>query len=113
MANPTGKGGFKKGNKGGGRPKGSKTKKTQEIALKAAEEGITPIEVMLKAMRKHVEADRWDEAASIAKDAAPYIHPKLSSISHGSDPESPLAILGVLYGRISNASSGLPDGEAE
>jgi len=47
------------------------------------EAGITPIEVMLSAMR-----DLWDEgtseakreAARIAKDAAPYVHPRLASI---------------------------------
>ena len=45
--------------------------------------GITPIEVMLSAMR-----ELWDEgtpeakreAAKIAKDAAPYVHPRLASI---------------------------------
>jgi len=44
---------------------------------------MTPIEVMLTAMR-----DLWDEgtseakreAARIAKDAAPYVHPRLASI---------------------------------
>ena len=47
------------------------------------EAGITPIEVMLNAMR-----ELWDkgtseakrEAARIAKDAAPYVHPRLASI---------------------------------
>jgi hypothetical protein len=35
---------------------------------------------MLKAMRLHQEAGRWDQAAAVAKDAAPYCHPRLSSI---------------------------------
>jgi len=47
------------------------------------EAGIIPIEVMLSAMR-----DLWDEgtseakrdAARIAKDAAPYVYPRLASI---------------------------------
>jgi hypothetical protein len=37
---------------------------------------------MLKAMRTHAEKDDWDAAASIAKDAAPYMHPKLTSMQH-------------------------------
>jgi hypothetical protein len=65
---------------GAGRPKGSATKKTRAIANAAAAEGITPLEVMLEAMRAHHEAGRLDEAAAVAKDAAPYIHPRLASI---------------------------------
>ncbi|WP_244916183.1 hypothetical protein [Pseudaminobacter salicylatoxidans] len=37
---------------------------------------------MLTAMREHAAAKRWDEAASIAKDAAPYMHPRLASMQH-------------------------------
>jgi len=33
-------------------------------------------------MRTHADKDEWDEAASIAKDAAPYMHAKLASIQH-------------------------------
>lgn len=68
---------------GAGRPAGSKNQRSADIARQAAESGITPIEVMLNAMR-----ELWDqgsseakrEAARIAKDAAPYIHPRLSNI---------------------------------
>jgi hypothetical protein len=53
---PTYRGGFSQMYRGGfregaGRPKGSQNKRTQIIAQKAAEEGTTQIEVMLKAMR--------------------------------------------------------------
>lgn len=80
---------------GAGRKKGSATRKTREIADKAAEQGITPLEVMLAAMREayeqatkpDVKADvrlaYLEKAASVAKDAAPYIHPRLASIEHG------------------------------
>jgi hypothetical protein len=47
------------------------------------EGGITPIEVMLSAMRDLWEQDTPEakrEAARIAKDAAPYVHPRLASI---------------------------------
>ena len=68
---------------GAGRPPGSKNQRSADIARQAVDAGITPIEVMLNAMR-----DLWDEgtaeakreAARIAKDAAPYVHPRLSNI---------------------------------
>jgi hypothetical protein len=37
---------------------------------------------MLKAMNEHVEAKRWDQASSIAKDCAPYMHPRLAAVEH-------------------------------
>lgn len=99
---------------GAGRKPGGANQKTREIADRAAREGITPLEVMLRAMREHVEhsdslrkqADEADiqlltgeredndtpvklrgaalaaitEAASMAKDAAPYMHPRLANV---------------------------------
>ena len=81
---------------GAGRPPGSKNRRTQEIARAAAESGITPIEVMLGAMRA-----LWDvgtakakrEAAEIAKDAAPYIHPRLASLDQTITEHRPFAVL--------------------
>lgn len=97
---------------GAGRKKGSLTKRTREIAEKAAEEGITPLEVMLDNMRfHHSKAERLLRgllqrgvknaedlgqavetfrqvcdsrvlAQNAAKDAAPFIHPRLQSIAH-------------------------------
>jgi hypothetical protein len=68
--------------KGAGRKPGSATKKTRAIADKAAAEGITPLEVMLEAMNAFRSAGDLEKAASFAKDAAPYIHPKLAAIEH-------------------------------
>jgi hypothetical protein len=68
--------------KGAGRKPGSATKKTRAIADKAAAEGITPLEVMLEAMNAFRSAGDLDKAAGFAKDAAPYIHPKLAAIEH-------------------------------
>jgi hypothetical protein len=65
-----------------GRKVGSATKKTREIADKAAEQGITPLEVMLEAMNAFRGAGDMEKAAGFAKDAAPYIHPKLAAIEH-------------------------------
>lgn len=77
--------------KGAGRKPGSATAKTREIADRAAAEGVTPLEVMLKTMRalvdKATESDPQNpdismlvEASAVAKDAAPYMHPRLSSV---------------------------------
>lgn len=100
--NPVGKGGKRAG---AGRKPGALTQRTREIAEKTAATGLTPLEVMVKAMR---EADeRADElralaekekdpkerlalagaavrlraqAADVAQSAAPYMHPRLQSI---------------------------------
>ena len=79
-----------------GRPVGSKNQRSAEIARAAAESGITPIEVMLGTMRElwalgTPEAKR--EAAEIAKDAAPYIHPRLASIDQTLKEDRPFAVL--------------------
>jgi len=73
---------------GAGRKTGSATRKTREIADKAAEEGITPLEFMLKIMRHPLPnphapqslEDAIDLRFEAAKAAAPYVHPKLSAI---------------------------------
>ena len=66
--------------KGAGRKVGSATKKTREIADRAAAEGVTPLEVMLEAMNALRDAGDLEKAASVAKDAAPYMHPRLASV---------------------------------
>jgi hypothetical protein len=101
---------------GAGRKKGALTKRTRLIAEKAAEQGITPLEVMLGNMQHYqklaenaesalaeLSADKIagmepDEqfkyllaevkkavglrnmAQECARDAAPYLHPRLASI---------------------------------
>lgn len=97
----TGRGGKRDGS---GRKPGTANVKTREIADKAIEEGVTPLEVMLKTMRTYVEAAEklglgkveavdgevitqlslLTEASKVAKDAAPYIHPRLSAVDHTS-----------------------------
>lgn len=78
---------------GAGRKLGSATRKTREIAEKAIAEGLTPLEVMLRAMQEHVSALRWDDAASVAKDAAPYVHPKLAAIEHTGAEGGPIEMV--------------------
>ena len=57
---------------------GASTLKTREIADQAASEGITPLEFMLQVMRDD-NAER-SERLDMAKAAAPYIHPRLSTV---------------------------------
>ncbi|MES2342296.1 MAG: hypothetical protein V4597_11505 [Pseudomonadota bacterium] len=76
----TGHGGKRNGS---GRKPSTAAQKTRAIAdTEAAAGRITPLEVMLLAMRTHHEAGRTDKAAAIAKDAAPYMHARLSAIEH-------------------------------
>lgn len=115
---------------GAGRKAGAATKRTRAIADKATAEGMTPLEVMLKAMRTHADKDEWDEAASIAKDAAPYMHAKLASIQHTGRGGGPIqtvdltklsgdelaqleAIFGPLAGAAGDDAEDDPAGEGE
>jgi hypothetical protein len=76
--------------KGAGRPKGAATKRTRKIADRESQNGLTPLEVMLRAMREHAGKKDWDAAASIAKDAAPYMHAKLASVQHTGPKGGPI-----------------------
>jgi hypothetical protein len=62
---------------GAGRKVGSATTKTREIANQAASGGETPLEFMLRLMRD--EGAEMAQRADMAKAAAPYVHPRLSS----------------------------------
>lgn len=119
---------------GAGRKPGSLTKRTREIAEKAAATGATPLEVMLANMRhfqqaaldaeatlegltaaefsEQVPADASPEeqfkfllaqvkktagfrqaAQDAARDAAPYVHPKLTAVSHTGADGGPLQVI--------------------
>ena len=97
--------------KNAGRKKGAATKKTREIADKAFKSGITPLEVMLKATyllaeygdealakgNKELAIKAYVEAADVAKNAAPYMHPRLASVEHtGKDGKDLIQRSGVL-----------------
>src|SRR3954471_10073595 len=66
--------------RGAGRPKGSASKKTIEIANRAAQEGITPLEVMVNIMREAYAGKDYEKALDAATKCAPYMHSKLSSV---------------------------------
>jgi hypothetical protein len=94
---------------GAGRKKGSLTQKTRVIAARAAAEGITPLEVILRTMRSAwARASRDGEtvtsfqdaliAAAMAEKAAPYVHPRLAAEKHevsGADGKPLLVPTGV------------------
>mgnify|MGYP000265227616 CR=1 FL=1 len=63
--------------KGAGRKPGSKTTKRAEEAIKAAEEGITPLAYMLSVLRN--EAETPERRSWAAEKAAPYMHPRLQT----------------------------------
>jgi hypothetical protein len=68
--------------KGAGRPLGAAAQKTREIADRASQDGILPLEVMLSTMRELWavgSAEAKQAACAVAKDAAPYMHPRLNS----------------------------------
>jgi hypothetical protein len=74
--------------KGAGRKPGALTTKTRELAEKAAEGGITPLDYMLSVLRdESLEAAARFEAA---KAAAPYVHPRLSSVEASGPEGAPL-----------------------
>lgn len=63
---------------GGGRPKGSPNKATQARQAEIAASGLTPLDYMLAILRDETaehESRKW-----AAQNAAPYVHPKLSSV---------------------------------
>jgi hypothetical protein len=63
--------------KGAGRPRGSLTKKNQEIVAGAAAAGELPLEYMLRLMRAEESPASLRVAMAVA--AAPYLHPKLAA----------------------------------
>ena len=92
--------------KGAGRKAGSKDSKprvtaARKIAAAAADEGITPAEIMLRTAR-HLWAEATDEcgrvtnleralaASAVAEKAAPYFNPKLASVEHTGKDGGPI-----------------------
>ena len=85
---------------GAGRKPGGQSAKTRAKRARAAVAevaGITPLEVMLDVMRRHHKGKKYDKAAAIARDAAPYVHPRLSAVQHGGSG-GPAAIVQVIVG---------------
>lgn len=94
--------GGKRANSGGkragaGRKKGAATKRTREIADQEAASGeLMPLNVMLDVMRRHYADGNYDKAAAIACDAAPYVHSRLSAVTHKGDKDEPIQVVETL-----------------
>ncbi len=69
-----------RGAKYGGRVKGTPNKATAAKAEAIASSGLTPLDFMLDVMRD--QRNPLHLRASAAKDAAPYVHPRLANIEH-------------------------------
>lgn len=68
---------------GAGRPKGEKsvrTKLAEKAVIRALREGASPLDVLLEAMRDAYAEGGATAAMPFAKEAAPYVHPKLSAV---------------------------------
>jgi hypothetical protein len=83
---------------GAGRKPGSKTMKTREVADRLAQGGVTPLEVMLSVMRRHYGAERFDEAVAVARDAAPYVHPRVGPLPPAAPPVPDAELILRVYG---------------
>lgn len=73
-----------------GRKAGSVNKRTiahKELAARAAAEGESPLEFMLRVMRTSDDESQRFEAA---KAAAPYVHPRLAAVEHSGDKDNPI-----------------------
>jgi hypothetical protein len=73
--------------KAGGRPKGSRNKRTLELVQRAEAKGISPLDLMLQVMH-----DLWQEgdrlaAFACAEKIAPYLHPRLAAVEQKVEAE--------------------------
>ena len=87
-----------KGQKTGGRKKGSRNKRTAAMLDAVVKSGITPLDYMLEVMRKPIPEDAEPQVKAVmigqrfeaAKAAAPYVHNRLSSIEHAGKGGGPI-----------------------
>lgn len=83
--------GSKRGERRGGRQKGTRNKATAEKVAEIAASGLTPLDYMLNVMRdENAEKQLRMDAA---KSAAPYVHPKLANIEHSGPDGGALQII--------------------
>ena len=95
---------------GAGRKKGSQSQKTRaRIALveRLGASGLSPLDVILAAMEEAVSRGDLPAAAAFAKDAAPYMHPRLQAVIHAQKP-SGKSDLEQLLDELDGRSRGLP-----
>jgi hypothetical protein len=99
---------------GAGRKKGQVSQETQlrkQIAEQALKEGLTPLDYMLKILRDETQ----DQSARFqaAKEAAPYLHPRLASVDHSGElnitkHDDAMNEIETLLGVTTETANGLP-----
>ena len=67
----------------------------QLMYIRALAGKATPLEVLLEQMDRHLEAADFDAAVSVAKIAAPYVHPKLAAMVISGDDTKPAVRIDV------------------
>jgi hypothetical protein len=90
-----------------GRKKGSLNAKTQKVAERCFEEGITPLEYMLNVMRDPTQ--EFDTRMDAAKSCAPYMHPKLASVEQKVEAEVNGTIYEWLTGTVADIGQSVAD----
>jgi hypothetical protein len=90
-----------------GRKKGSLNAKTQKVAERCFEEGITPLEYMLNIMRDPTQ--EFDTRMDAAKSCAPYMHPKLASVEQKVEAEVNGTIYEWLTGTVADIGQSVAD----
>ena len=83
---------------GAGRKAGAATERTREVADKAASEGITPLEYMLKMLRNEDETP--SNRMWAAEKAAPFMHAKLASVVHTGKDGGPIETDNTHHGEV-------------
>jgi len=89
---------------GAGRPRGSLTKKSQEILVAAAAAGEQPLEYLLRVMRDPTVDARTRLDVAIA--ACPYLHPRLAATQIKAEVEQTSVIL--FKTSYEDADAGIP-----
>ena len=92
----------------GGRQKGTRNKASVARERAVAASGITPLDYMLKVMRNpKAEVSRRDWAA---KEAAPYIHPKLATLQSNVNLTGRLTLEALVTNSLESANSNVVAG---
>ena len=95
---------------GAGRKRGGQCQKTlarRAFIDRLGAENVTPLEVILTAMREALNRGDLAAAAAFAKDAAPYLHPRLQAVMHAQKPTGP-SDLERLLDELDGRTRGLP-----
>jgi len=82
-----------RGQKTGGRQKGTPNRATVARQQEVSASGLTPLDYMLSIMRD--EQNPKDMRLDAAYKAAPFVHPKLASIEHSGPNGGPIPVAAV------------------